>query len=175
MSSTLMTSRCGTIGNMLRSKEKAALAQRMTRLVKASPLPRSQIAERAGVADGSIGQMMYGTGNPTLESLVKIAAFFKTSVSALLAPLPTSDPPQAQEPLALYHGDARTNRLLSIFSQLTTADQEEFLHAMEARAVKNAEIVSELASRNSPAAAAFRPAVPDGEVAHKMRLHDKPR
>ena len=159
---------------MLHSKEKAALATNITRLVKASPLSRKVSATHAKVADGAIGNMMYGKGNPTLDSMAKLAAFFRTSTAALL----TEQVPRqqfAQESLALYHSDASLNQLLTAFQQLTTADQQEFLHLIEARAAKNKEIVKELSERNSPAAAAFRPAVSDSDVERRMRLPASPR
>lgn len=119
--------------------------------------------------------MMYGKGNPTLDSIVKLAQFFKIPVVELLREDAERTQPTAQEPLALYHADGPTNRLLSAFAQLTTADQEEFVLAMEQRAAKNAEILRELTSRGSPAAAAFKPALPDREVERRLKLHEKPR
>ena len=159
-----------TISIMLRTKEKTALAKHITRLVKAHPLARTEIAKQAQVADGAIGNMMYGKGNPTLDSIVKIAHFFKISTPDLLRDNADSAILSAQETLAFYHSDLRLNELISAFQQLTTADQDEFLTAMQERASKNAEIVKELGGRHSPAAAAFKPAVPDKDVARKMRL-----
>lgn len=158
---------------MLRSKEKAALAANITRLVKASPLSRNAIAGLAKVADGAIGNMMYGKGNPTLDSIVKMAAYFHTTAAQLLTE-PAVAVHRAQESLALYHSDPSLNQLLSAFQQLTTADQQEFLQLIEARAAKNKEIVKELSERNSPAAAAFRPAVSDEDVERRMRLPSRP-
>lgn len=158
-----------TINIMLIGREKRALAERISRLVKGHRLPRQQIAKLCGVADGSIGNMMYGKGNPTLDNITKIAHFFKVPVSDLLA----VEPPRsatAQQPLALYAADARINRLISAFHQLATADQEELLSAAETRAAKTAEIVRELTERNSPAAAAFRPAISDADVERRMNL-----
>lgn len=171
-----MTHCSATISNMLRSKEKASLAKAVTRLVKSHPLPRKEIALLCKVADGSIGQMMYGKGNPTLDSIIKVAAFFKVPAIRLLQDdQEASHPASVQEPLALYHSDPRLNELIASFSQLTTADQEEFLLAMRDRAAKNAEIVKELSNRNSPAAAAFKPAISDRDVERKMRLGSAPR
>lgn len=153
---------------MLRSKEKAALARRITDLVKSSPLSRRVIAEQAGVADGLIGNIMYGKGNPTLDTLVKLATYFRTPLVALLdtrtVPLP------AAEPVATYGSGPEETRVLSVFRLLTTADQQEFIAAMEDRAARNSSIFRELASRNSSATVAYGPAVPDQEVAEKMRL-----
>lgn len=165
-----MTARRATISNMLRTKEKAALANHVTKLVKAHPLPRKEIAELAHVADGAIGNMMYGKGNPTLDSLVKIARFFNIATADLLRDGDDSTILRAQESLALYHSDPQLNGLISTFQQLTTADQQEFMAAMHARADKNAAVVRELGGRNSPAAAAFKPAVSDQDVERKMRL-----
>lgn len=159
---------------MLRSREKATLAKNVSRLVKTDPRPRTEIAQLCHVSDGAIGNMMYGNGNPTLDSIVRIARFFKLELADLFTDDPRPARLVAQEPLALYHPDTQLNRLLSTFSQLTTADQGEFLSAMEARAVKNAEIVSELSLRNSPAAAAFKPAASDADVVRKMRLSSPP-
>lgn len=48
-----------------------------------------------GVADGSLGRIKYGTGNPTLDALEGIARFFRLEVWHLFVPgLDPTKPPQ---------------------------------------------------------------------------------
>ena len=66
---------------------KQALADRLTALLAAKPeLPRIEHAKLMGVGDGTLGRIMYGTGNPGVEILDAIAAYFRVKTWQLLQP-----------------------------------------------------------------------------------------
>lgn len=91
----------------------------------------------------------------------------------------TSPPPRAavvQEELGFY-GSPTTSRLIKAFERLSSADQERYLAEIEKRGDETQAIIEEFKKRDSPAAAAFGPAVSDRDVERKMNLqqHHKPR
>lgn len=63
-----------------------ALAQHLTRLLDGADGSRMDIAKRMGVADGTLGRIKYGTGNPTIEVLDRIAHYFRVEPWELLRP-----------------------------------------------------------------------------------------
>ncbi|MCL2674417.1 MAG: helix-turn-helix domain-containing protein [Defluviitaleaceae bacterium] len=54
---------------------------------------QKQIADYLGVASHSVQRFEYGTNNPSLENIVKLAEFFEVSTDYLLG---VSDNPQRQ-------------------------------------------------------------------------------
>ncbi len=63
------------------------LAENINRLLKKAPkLPRPELAKRMDIGDKTLGFLKAGTGNPTLENLVKVATFFRVQPWQLLAP-----------------------------------------------------------------------------------------
>lgn len=53
--------------------------------------PRPEVASRIGIGDKTLGFLKAGTGNPTLESIVKVARFFKREPWQLLKPATSPD------------------------------------------------------------------------------------
>lgn len=71
----------------LTTDSKAILAANLTELLSTrQEAPRLELAKRMGVADGTLGRIKYGTGNPTVEVLDQIASFFKIPTWSLLKP-----------------------------------------------------------------------------------------
>ncbi|NLZ10864.1 helix-turn-helix domain-containing protein [Neopusillimonas aromaticivorans] len=70
------------------------LADNLTRLLATRDESRLSLSRKIGVADGSLGRIKYGTGNPTLEALENIAKFFRLEVWHLFVPdLDPKNPP----------------------------------------------------------------------------------
>lgn len=68
-------------------KTKQALSDNLTALLKKhSHMSRLDLSKRMQVADGTLGRIKYGTGNPQLENLIQIANFFKLQPWQLLIP-----------------------------------------------------------------------------------------
>lgn len=53
--------------------------------------PRPQLAARMGIGDKTLGFIKAGTGNPTLENIAKVAAFFRVQPYELLRPHGNAD------------------------------------------------------------------------------------
>lgn len=71
---------------------KRVLAGRLARLLGSRPdLPRTEHAKLMGVGDGTLGRILYGTGNPTVEVLDAIAAYFRVGTWQLLRPAESSE------------------------------------------------------------------------------------
>lgn len=79
------------------------LADNLTRLLATRDESRLSLSKKMGVADGSLGRIKYGTGNPTLEALESIARFFRLEVWHLF--IPDLDP---KNPPPLPGGEARS-------------------------------------------------------------------
>ncbi|PVX77195.1 hypothetical protein [Paraburkholderia unamae] len=66
---------------------KKVLSDNLTTLLESRPdISRLNLSKQIKVADGSLGRIKYGTGNPTIETLEDIARFFKVEAWQLLAP-----------------------------------------------------------------------------------------
>ncbi|WP_155122879.1 hypothetical protein [Burkholderia ubonensis] len=82
---------------------KKILADNLTQLLAGRPdVSRLNLSKQIHVADGTLGRIKYGTGNPTVEILESIARFFKIEAWQLLVPdlgrkllPPRSEPPPA--------------------------------------------------------------------------------
>jgi transcriptional regulator with XRE-family HTH domain len=80
---------------------KKILADNLTELLSRRPdVSRLNLSKQIHVADGTLGRIKYGTGNPTVEILESIARFFKIEAWQLLVPdlgdrllSPPSEPP----------------------------------------------------------------------------------
>ncbi|WP_186137361.1 helix-turn-helix domain-containing protein [Burkholderia gladioli] len=55
-------------------------------LARRDDVSRLELSRQMGVADGTLGRIKYGTGNPTVEVLDQIASFFKIETWRLLLP-----------------------------------------------------------------------------------------
>lgn len=67
----------------------SVLKQNLTALYKLHPKikgNRPLLAAKAGISDGSLGQMLRGAGNPTLENIEAVATYFHLEVWELLLP-----------------------------------------------------------------------------------------
>lgn len=65
------------------------LAQNVNALLDALPKTgggRPELASRMGIGDKTLGFLKAGTGNPTLENIVKVARFFRKEPWQLLKP-----------------------------------------------------------------------------------------
>ncbi len=64
------------------------LANNVNSLLEAYPhkAPRPQMAAKIGIGDKTLGFLKAGSGNPTLESIVKVARFFRIQPWELLKP-----------------------------------------------------------------------------------------
>lgn len=71
----------------LASNSKSVLADNLSDLLaRRQDMSRLDLSRQMGVADGTLGRIKYGTGNPTVEVLDQIASFFKVPTWELLAP-----------------------------------------------------------------------------------------
>lgn len=62
--------------------------------------PRPQLAARMGIGDKTLGFIKAGNGNPTLESVEKVAMFFRVAPWELLRPAEAEDPRSASQPVS---------------------------------------------------------------------------
>lgn len=66
---------------------KKILSENMKRLLeRRADVSRLDLSRQMKVADGTLGRIKYGTGNPTIEVLDQIAQFFKVDAYNLLMP-----------------------------------------------------------------------------------------
>lgn len=89
----------------MRLDTKKILAENITALLKRYPdTSRLNLSKRMGVADGSIGRMKYGTGNPTLDVLEGVARFFNVEVWQLFVSngvsIKTNTPPEISDSIS---------------------------------------------------------------------------
>lgn len=82
-----ITRRLPQTGTMLPAAK--ILAENATRLIDAMPErpPRPELAARMGISDKTLGNVRAGEGNPTLDTVAAVAAFFKLKPWQLLVPL----------------------------------------------------------------------------------------
>lgn len=72
---------------MLGEASKRVLADRLSALLASRPdRTRMEHAAAMGLSDGTLGRIKYGTGNPTVEVLDHIAAYFRLQTWQLLKP-----------------------------------------------------------------------------------------
>lgn len=85
---------------------KKILADNLTALLERRPdVSRLNLSKQIHVADGTLGRIKYGNGNPTVDVLERIAHFFRVEPWRLLAPdlgaaqlpPPTESPPPPTE------------------------------------------------------------------------------
>ncbi|AMU17543.1 hypothetical protein A3203_32730 [Burkholderia cenocepacia] len=63
------------------------LAENLTALLERRPdISRLNLSKQIQVADGTLGRIKYGNGNPTVDVLERIARFFRVEPWQLLAP-----------------------------------------------------------------------------------------
>jgi transcriptional regulator with XRE-family HTH domain len=66
---------------------KKILADNLSALLESRPdISRLDLSKQMKVADGTLGRIKYGTGNPGVEVLEQIARFFRIETWQLLAP-----------------------------------------------------------------------------------------
>lgn len=79
---------------VLGNDSKAVLAGRLSALLSSRPeKSRLDHSKAMGVADGTLGRIKYGTGNPTVDVLDQIAAYFRIPTWELLKPLGVDEQP----------------------------------------------------------------------------------
>ncbi|MFT4179724.1 MAG: helix-turn-helix transcriptional regulator [Thermomonas sp.] len=106
-----------------------ALTARLNQLLEGEALSRMALSKRIGVADGTLGRIRYGTANPTIDVIDKIARYFRISPWELLRP-PDATPAAS---------DDTAGKMIPGLQQAITAlnpDQQQALLAM-IRALEN--------------------------------------
>lgn len=96
-------------------------------------MSRLDLAKIMGVADGTLGRIKYGTGNPTVEVLDQIASFFRIPTWKLLQPdlgesLAAPDPAQTSPADAALLNRA-ISTTLDVFRSLRVLPNDETLAA----------------------------------------------
>lgn len=124
---------------------KKTLASNLTELLGRGPdVARLDLSKQMGVADGTLGRIKYGTGNPTLDVLNQIARYFRIECWELLSPnlgkgrmesTPLSAP--------LAHTEGVSDELIRALSaerlrQLSRDDLAELVHLVEYKIKKSA-------------------------------------
>lgn len=64
-----------------------ALSAALNQLLEGEKLARIELAKRMGVADGTLGRIKYGKGNPTLEVVDQIARYYRVPAWRLIQPV----------------------------------------------------------------------------------------
>lgn len=116
---------------------KQTLADNLKRLLATRPgLPRLALAQQMGVADGTLGRIKYGNGNPNIETLVSIARYFRVEPWQLLTEnLDPSAPPHLSSSSLNKHtnanknaGDMKLQELIELFSLLGEPERTYLLN-----------------------------------------------
>lgn len=68
------------------SESNQALSDSLSELLDSERLARLELAKRMGVADGTLGRIKYGKGNPTLEVVDQIARYYRVPAWRLIQP-----------------------------------------------------------------------------------------
>ncbi|MFU1939400.1 helix-turn-helix domain-containing protein [Bordetella hinzii] len=116
---------------------KEILAQSVARLLETRPdISRLNLSKLMGVADGTLGRIKYGTGNPNVETVEQIARYFKFEAWQLLvagfdpaspprlAEAPSSASADGEPPLQLSRED---QELLALFQALKEPERTYLL------------------------------------------------
>ena len=91
------------------NSSKQTLATNLTQLLATkSEMSRLALSKHMGVADGTLGRIKYGTGNPTVEVLDQIADFFKMPSWQLLKPREEASPDPFAKLIAMSTPRSRT-------------------------------------------------------------------
>lgn len=98
-----------------------SLADNLNRLLASQDMARIELAKRMGVADGTLGRIKYGKGNPTIDVVDKIARYFRVNPWELLMPADQS----IGEPGASY--DVGVPGLGEEIARLTPGQQQALL------------------------------------------------
>jgi len=179
---------------MLKSRTKAPsrtaeiIAAKLRRALSLSPNIKPADVARACTVSPQAVNGWKSTGRISKDNLPKVAEITGTTLEWRMDGNPESEPvlaafarhpnrPQtAQQPLAFYSSEPDINRLVDAFRRLFEADRQVFLQAIEERARQTDASFARLSARkDSPTAAAiFKPAVPDEEVARRMKLREHP-
>jgi len=117
---------------------KQILAESVTKLLDTrQDISRLNLSRLMGVADGTLGRIKYGSGNPNVETVEQIARFFKYDAWQLLVPgfdpiappalgSPANDR-REQLPAAPAGGTTEEEELLSIFRRLKEPERTYLL------------------------------------------------
>lgn len=107
---------------MLLDETLKTLAANYSRLLQRRPHEgsRMSLAKKMGVGDGSLGRIMYASGNPSLETIVQVAQYFRVAPWQLIAPEPEAG--QVREGPASYTVDE--DALAQAIDWVTTALDE---------------------------------------------------
>lgn len=124
---------------------KKTLADNVTYLLGTRPdISRLDLSRQMKVADGTLGRIKYGTGNPTVEVLEQIARFFKIEAWQLLMPRLGLDVAETQTQRSDYKKlndlpqDIREAIEPASLLSFSTADLEEIARFVEFKKSKTA-------------------------------------
>ena len=125
---------------------KLILSQNVTKLLDTRrDISRLDLSKQMGVADGTLGRIKYGTGNPNAETIEQIAYFFRFEPWQLLVKgFDPKKPPlllvDAKAPTRVHKGlgspesksSASEDELLNLFRQLDEPERTYLLqHAQQ--------------------------------------------
>ena len=100
-------------------------------------ISRLNLSRQMNVADGTLGRIKYGTGNPNIETVETIAKFFKFEAWQLLVEnFDPSNPPKlagtSQDSFSEGHLSDDEARLVTLFRQLQEPEKTYLLkHAIQ--------------------------------------------
>lgn len=97
-----------------------ALSESLNRLLDGEGLARIELAKRMGVADGTLGRIKYGKGNPTLEVVDQIARYYRVPAWRLIQPVKTGE--ESGEYLSPI-----TGKLIDAIKEMPQSKQEALL------------------------------------------------
>lgn len=107
------------------------IGQNLQRLRGEQQLSLGQLSERTGVSKAVLSQLENGKGNPTINTLWKIAQAFHVSYSALLEPPRVSVQKVAYEDLAMQSDDEGKYRIGCYYPTAAERNFEVFLLELE--------------------------------------------
>jgi len=109
---------------------KEILAQSVAKLLETrQDISRLNLSKLMGVADGTLGRIKYGTGNPNVETLQQIAKFFRFDTWQLLVPgfNPLSPPKLANTATTAVDLAPEEVELLTLFRSLNEPERTYLL------------------------------------------------
>lgn len=102
------------------SESNQALSDSLSELLDSERLARLELAKRMGVADGTLGRIKYGKGNPTLEVVDQIARYYRVPAWRLI------QPKGVRESQGAYMSPA-LSRLIAAVTDMSAEQQEALL------------------------------------------------
>jgi len=114
-------------------KEVKILQANLTRLMAEKKMTQTQVAQRAGISQGSVSNAVRAKRAQQLDVIIGIAKALNVSVSELLSATPGDIPPDAARLLELYIPLPQESRERVMHSAETEARYQEILSAGQER------------------------------------------